>query len=68
MNRIALARTFALVVATVAALGGCVRPYVRTTRDPALAVNAPCRPSEPCAEGSDSDDFLWATDVMDSAR
>lgn len=68
MNRIALARTFALVVATVAALGGCVRPYVRTIRDPALAGNEPCRPSEPCAERSDSDDFLWATDAMETAR
>lgn len=70
MNRIVLVRTFALVLATVAALGGCVRPYVRTTRDPSLAVNAPCRPSEPCAEeaAAEGDGFLWATYVMESVR
>ena len=70
MNRIALVRTVAVVVATLVALGGCVRPYRRDTRDPSLAANAPCRSSEPCAEGAAADGagFLWTADVMESAR
>ena len=73
MNRIALtrvSRTFVLVVAAVAALGGCVRPYLRAPRDPVLAASAPCRGGEPCPEGAglDSGGFLWAADVMESAR
>lgn len=64
------ARHLAFIVSAAVAVGGCVRPYVRDTRDPRLAMSAPCRSGESCPEDAGGDDggFLWTLEVMESAR
>lgn len=57
-----------LVAFAVAALGGCVlRPYTRSSQDPALAAIPPCYAGDVCNDTYGAG-FAWAAEAISSVR